>query len=76
MHYAVIIIILEIFFPLKRKQGVNIWFEPVILPVFATVASRLKSEQKEKENKILKLNTTLLKLINPNIKMLQLERIE
>ena len=50
--------------------------EPVILSVFATVASRLKSEQKEKENKILKLNTTLLKLINPNIKMLQLERIE
>ena len=50
MHYAVIII-LEIFFPLKRKQGVNIWFEPVILSVFATVASRLKSEQKEKENK-------------------------
>ena len=76
MRYAVIIIILIFFFPLKRKQGVNNCFEPVILPVFATVASRLKSEQKEKENKILKLNTTLLKLINPNIKMLQLERIE
>ena len=49
MRYAVIIIILIFFFPLKRKQGVNNCFEPVILPVFATVASRLKSEQKEKE---------------------------
>ena len=32
-----------------RKQGVNNCFEPLISPVFTTVASKLKSEQKEKE---------------------------
>ena len=36
-------------FPIKRKQGVNNCFKPLILSVFTTVASRLKSEQKEKE---------------------------
>ena len=49
MHYVVIIIILDFFFPIKRKQGVNNCFKPLILFVFTTVASRLKSEQKEKE---------------------------
>ena len=50
MCYAVIIIILEkICFPIKRKQGVNDCFKLLISPVFTTVASRLKSEQKEKE---------------------------
>ena len=58
MHYVVIIIILDFFFPIKRKQGVNNCFKPLILFVFTTVASRLKSEQKEKEKQILKLNTT------------------
>ena len=37
------------FFPIKRKQGVNNYFEPLISSVFNTVASRLKSEQKEKQ---------------------------
>ena len=41
-----------------RKQGINNCFEPLILSVFTTVASRLKSEQKEKEKEILKLNIT------------------
>ena len=36
--------------PIKRKQGVNNCFKPLILSVFTTVASRLKSEQKKKEN--------------------------
>ena len=52
-------------FPIKRKQGVNNCFKPLILCVFTTVASRLKSKQKEKEKLILKLNTTRFKLINP-----------
>ena len=49
-------ILTKCFFPylnptscLKRKQGVNNCFKPLILSVFTTVASRLKSEQKEKE---------------------------
>ena len=46
MHYAVIIIII---FAIKQKQGVNDCFQPLILSVFTVVASRLKSEQKEKE---------------------------
>ena len=46
MCYAVIII-LEFFFSIKRKQGVNNCFKPLISSVFTTVASRLKSEQKE-----------------------------
>ena len=42
MCYAVIIIILEKkYFPIKRKQGVNNCFKPLILSVFTTVASRL-----------------------------------
>ena len=51
MHYVLIIInyfgkkILRI----KRKQEVNNCFKPLILPVFTTVTSRLKLEQKEKE---------------------------
>ena len=53
------------FFPVKRKQGVNNCFKPLILSVFTTVASRLKSEQKEKEKQILKLNKTRFKLIKP-----------
>ena len=36
-------------FSIKRKQGVNYCFRPLILSVFTTVGSRLKSEQKEKE---------------------------
>ena len=48
MPYAVIII-LEKKIPMKRKQGVNNCFKPLIWSVFTTVASRLKSEQKEKE---------------------------
>ena len=51
MRYAVIII-LEFFFPIKRKQGVNNCFKPLILSVFTTVASRLISEQKGKEKQI------------------------
>ena len=53
------------FFPVKRKQGVNNCFKPLILSVFTTVASRLKSEQKEKEKQILKLNKTQFGQINP-----------
>ena len=50
MRYAVIInYYFGIFFPIKRKQGVNNCFKPLISSVFTTVASRLKSEQKEKE---------------------------
>ena len=37
------------YLPHERKQGVNNCFKPQILSVFTTVASRLKSEQKEKE---------------------------
>ena len=36
-------------FPMKRKHRVNNCFKSLILSVFTTVASRLKSEQKEKE---------------------------
>ena len=50
MHYVAIIIILEKkIFPIKRKLGVNNCFKPLIVSNFTTVASRLKSEQKEKE---------------------------
>ena len=51
MCYAVIInyYFRNLFFPIKRKQGVNNCFKPLILSVFTTVASRLKSEQKEKK---------------------------
>ena len=50
MRYAVIInyYIGIFFFPIKGKQGVNNCFKPLISTVFTTVASRLKSEQKEK----------------------------
>ena len=54
MRYAVIINYYfekNIFFPIKRKQGVSNCFKPQISSVFITVASRLKSEQKEKEKK-------------------------
>ena len=60
MHYTVIIITLE-----KILQGVNNCFKPLISPVFTTVVSRLKSEQKEKEKQILKANKMQFKLINP-----------
>ena len=40
---------MEMFFPIKRKHGVNNCFKPLVLSVFTTVVSRLKSEQKEKE---------------------------
>ena len=69
------------FFPVKRKQGLNNGFRSLILSVFTTVASRLKSGQKEKERN-LKLNTMGFKLKHDlnqsilNIKMLQLVRIE
>ena len=46
------------FFSIKRKQGISNCFKPLISSVFTTVASRLKSEQKEKGKQILKLNTT------------------
>ena len=36
------------FFPIKKKQGVNNCFKPLISSAFTTVASRLKLEQKEK----------------------------
>ena len=36
-------------FPVKRKHGVSNCFKFIISSVFTTVASRLKSEQKEKE---------------------------
>ena len=36
-------------FPIKRKEGLNNCFKPLISSVFTTVASRLKSEQKEKK---------------------------
>ena len=55
----------KFFFPVKRKQGVENCFKPLTSSAFTTVASRLKSEQKEKEKQILKLNTTWFKLINP-----------
>ena len=67
MPYAVIINYLgkNSFFPIKRKQGVNYCFKPLILSVFTTVASRLKSDHREMEKQILKLNTTQFKPINP-----------
>ena len=60
MRYAVIINYFgkKNFFPIKRKQGINNCFKPAISSVFVTVASRIKSEQEEKEKEILKLNTT------------------
>ena len=36
-------------FPIKRKQGVNNCFKPLISSIFTTVASQIKSVQKEKE---------------------------
>ena len=41
--------------PIQKKQGVNNYFV-----CFTTVVFRLKSEQKEKEKYVLKLNTTLV----------------
>ena len=51
MCYVVILIIIleKKIFWIKRKQGVNNCFKPLLSSVFTTVASRLKSEQKEKE---------------------------
>ena len=40
---------LKNFFPTKRKQGVHNSFKPLISSVFNTIASGLKSNQKEKE---------------------------
>ena len=37
------------FFQLREDRGVSNCFKPLILSVFTTVASRLRSEQKEKE---------------------------
>ena len=52
MHYAVIInYLFWIFFPIKRKQGVNNCFKSLISSVFSTVASKLKSEQSEQKEK-------------------------
>ena len=58
MWYVVINYFWRFFFPTKRKKGVNNCFKSIILSVFTTVASRLKSKKKEKEKLILKLNTT------------------
>ena len=52
MRYAVVIINYfgkKCFFLIKRKQRVNNCLKSLISPVFTTVASRLKSEQQEKE---------------------------
>ena len=54
MHYAVIVLTInyfgkKFFLPIKRKQWLNNCFKPLISSVLTTVASRLKSEQKEKE---------------------------
>ena len=49
------------FFQIKRKLGASNCFRPLILYDFTTVASRLKSEQDEKE-KLLKLNATQFKV--------------
>ena len=48
MRYVIVIINYsgKIFLP---KQGVNNCFKPLVPSVFTTVASRSKSEQKEKE---------------------------
>ena len=68
MRYTVIInyeLFWKFFFPVKRKQGVNNCFKSVIsfaLLLLSFAASRLKSEQKEKEKEILKLNTTQFKI--------------
>ena len=47
INYWLLIISETHFFPIKKKQGKQL-FEPLILSVFTTVDSRLKSEQKEK----------------------------
>ena len=53
MHYTVIInyqlFWKNNFFAIKRKQEAKNCFKSLILSVFTSVASRLKSEQKEKE---------------------------
>ena len=46
-----LIILEKMFFLIKRKQGVNNCFRPLILPLFTSVAPRLESEQKEMEKK-------------------------
>ena len=43
-----IIILEKVFFQLREKRVINC-FKPLVLSVFATIAYRLKSEQKEKE---------------------------
>ena len=47
VRYAVINYI--VFFSSKRKQGVSNCFRPLFSSIFATVASKLISQQKEKE---------------------------
>ena len=49
MPYALLITLENFFFPITRKQGVSNSFKTLISSVFTTVASWLKSEQKEKE---------------------------
>ena len=49
MRYAIIIILGKKNFIIKRKQGVNNCSKPLTLSVFTAVASRLKSEQTQKE---------------------------
>ena len=59
MHYAVIINYhfgKKIFFPIKRKLGLNNRFKSLILSVFS-VASRLKPEQKKKKKGKINLET-------------------
>ena len=56
-------------FSIKRKQGINNCFKPLILSAFTAVASRLKSEQKGKINLETKYNiqySVILYKINEN----------
>ena len=46
-----LIILEKLFFPIKRKKGVNDCFKTVVSSVLTTIASRLKSEQKKRKNK-------------------------
>ena len=41
----------KFFFQLRENRGVNNGFKPLILSVFTTAASRIKSEQKKRKNR-------------------------
>ena len=49
MHHAVVINLKKKIFLIKRKQGVNNCFKPLISSVFTTVVSRSKFEQKKEK---------------------------